>query len=263
MERKMDLMSLFDLSGKKAIVTGGSGRYGRQMVEALASAGATVYTASRNLETNEALAGTLRKRGLAVYAGMVDQGDEESIKTFLTKITEDGKKVDILVNNSVYRPMRGFDDDAERFDDSMRVNATGIFMISRAFGDHMAANGGGSIINIGSYMGILGPDDTLYKDTGMTGFVPDYFFHKGGMNNFTRFLAAYYGPKNVRCNILNLGGLFNHQDERFVKRYNERTFLKRMANETDIMGAVVFLASDASAYITGSALSVDGGYSAK
>jgi len=112
-------------------------------------------------------------------------------------------------------------------------------------------------------MGILGPDDTLYKDTGMTGFVPDYFFHKGGMNNFTRFLASYYGPKNVRCNILNLGGLFDNQDERFVNRYNERTFLKRMANETDIVGAIVFLASDASAYITGSAISVDGGYSAK
>nr|MCR4718543.1 SDR family oxidoreductase [Bacillota bacterium] len=129
--------------------------------------------------------------------------------------------------------------------------------------DHMAENGGGSIINIGSYMGILGPDDSLYKDTEMTGFIPDYFFHKGGMNNFTRFLASYYGPKNVRCNILNLGGFYNGQDERFVKRYNERTFLKRMANETDIMGAVVFLASDASSYITGSAISVDGGYSAK
>jgi len=263
MERKFDILNLFDLSGKKAVVTGGSGHYGRQMVEALASAGATVYTASRNLEANEAVARTLRERGLTVFAGTMDQGDEKSIKSFLAKITEDGKNVNILVNNSVYRPMRSFDDDAAKFDDSMHVNATGIFMISRAFGDHMAKNGGGSIINIGSYMGILGPDDTLYKDTGMTGFVPDYFFHKGGMNNFTRFLASYYGPKNVRCNILNLGGLFNKQDEKFVNRYNERTFLKRMANETDIVGAIVFLASDASAYITGSAISVDGGYSAK
>lgn len=259
----MNVTDLFSLKGKTAVVTGGSGLYGRQMVEALAVSGAEVYTASRNLASNEEYAKKMRDKGLKVYAGVIDQGDENSIKSFLEDITKDGKKVDILVNNSVLRTMRSVDDDAAKFDESMRVNATGIFMISRAFGDHMAENGGGSIINIGSYMGILGPDDSLYKDTEMTGFIPDYFFHKGGMNNFTRFLASYYGPKNVRCNILNLGGFYNGQDERFVKRYNERTFLKRMANETDIMGAVVFLASDASSYITGSAISVDGGYSAK
>lgn len=259
----MDIKDLFSLKGKTAVVTGGSGLYGRQMVEALASADAEVWTASRNLSANEEYAKKMRDKGLKVYAGVIDQSDEKSIKSFLESITKDGKKIDILVNNSVLRTMRSVDDDATKFDESMHVNATGIFMISRAFGDHMAQNGGGSIINIGSYMGILGPDDSLYKGTGMTGFVPDYFFHKGGMNNFTRFLASYYGPKNVRCNILNLGGFYNGQDERFVERYNERTFLKRMANETDIMGSVVFLASDASAYITGSAISVDGGYSAK
>ena len=227
------------------------------------SAGAKVYTASRGLEANEEYAQKIRKEGLEVYAGQIDQGDEESINSFLTKITKNNERVDILVNNSVLRTMRSFNDDAQKFDESMHVNATGIFMISRAFGDHMAEHGGGSIINIGSYMGVLGPDDSLYKGTEMTGFVPDYFFHKDGMNNFTRFLASYYGPKNVRCNILNLGGFYNGQNETFVERYNERTFLKRMANETDIMGSVVFLASDASAYITGSSISVDGGYSAK
>lgn len=227
------------------------------------SAGAKVYIASRGLEANEEYAQKIRKEGLEVYAGQIDQGDEESINSFLTKITKNNERVDILVNNSVLRTMRSFNDDAQKFDESMHVNATGIFMISRAFGDHMAEHGGGSIINIGSYMGVLGPDDSLYKGTEMTGFVPDYFFHKGGMNNFTRFLASYYGPKNVRCNILNLGGFYNGQNETFVERYNERTFLKRMANETDIMGSVVFLASDASAYITGSSISVDGGYSAK
>ena len=256
-------LDLFNLKGKRAVVTGGSGLYGRQITEALAGAGAEVWIASRSLEANEIFAKKLRDKGLNVYAGTVDQGDETSIRALLKQITKDGKKVDILVNNSVLRTMRSVSDDAEKFDESMHVNATGIFMISRAFGDHMAQNGGGSIINIGSYMGILGPDDTLYQDTEMTGFIPDYFFHKGGMNNFTRFLAGYYGPKNVRCNILNLGGFYNGQDERFVERYNERTFLKRMANETDVMGAVVFLASEASAYITGSAISVDGGYSAK
>ena len=202
----MDINSLFSLKGKTAAVIGGSGLYGRQMVEALASAGAEVWTASRNIEANEEYAAKMRDMGLKVCAGQIDQGDEESIKDFLYQITKNGRKVDILVNNSVLRTMRSVSDDAAKFDESMHVNATGIFMISRAFGDHMAEHGGGSIINIGSYMGILGPDDTLYKDTEMTGFIPDYFFHKGGMNNFTRFLASYYGPKNVRCNILNLGG---------------------------------------------------------
>ena len=92
---------------------------------------------------------------------------------------------------------------------------------------------------------------------------PDYFFHKGGMVNFTRYCASYYGPQNVRCNVLNLGGFFNNQPEEFLKHYNDKTFLKRMANDTDIMGAIVFLASDASAYITGASIPVDGGYSAK
>lgn len=259
----MNVKDLFDLSGKVAVVTGGSGLYGRQMVEALASAGAEVFTASRRLEANEEYACKMREKGLKVFAGRIDQGDEESIKEFLSGITAKGKKADILVNNSVLRTMRSMNDPAEKFEESMHVNATGLFMITRAFGDHMAENGGGSIINIGSYMGILGPDDTLYRDTEMTGFIPDYFFHKGGINNFTRFTASYYGPKNVRCNVLNLGGFFNGQNETFVKRYNDRTFLKRMANDTDIMGAVVFLASDASAYVTGAAIAVDGGYSAK
>ena len=260
----MNIMESFSLKGKTAVVTGGSGLYGRQMVEALAQAGAKVYTASRSLESNEKFAKQMREKGLNVYAGEVDQGNEESIKKFLSEITKNGEKIDVLVNNSVLRITKGYQTDSVLFDESMHVNGTGLMMISRAFGDHMAQNGGGSIINIGSYMGILGPDYELYKDTDMsTDFAGDYFFHKGGMNNYTRFLASYYGKNNVRCNVLNLGGFFNNQPELFVKRYCAKTFLNRMANENDIMGSVVFLASDASSYITGAAIAVDGGYSAK
>lgn len=260
----MNILDSFRLDGKVAVVTGGSGLYGRQIVEALASAGAKVYTASRSLESNEAFASKLREKGLEVYAGQVDQGDEESIKKFLAEITKDGQAISILVNNSVLRCTKGFHTDAALLDQSFHVNATGLMMISRAFGDHMAENGGGSIINIGSYMGILGPDYELYKGTEMsTDFSGDYFFHKGGMHNYTRFLASHYGPKNIRCNVLNLGGFFNNQPEKFVERYCAKTFLNRMANETDIMGAIVFLASEASAYITGSSIEIDGGYTAK
>lgn len=258
-----NVMDSFKLNGKVAVVTGGSGLYGRQLVQALAQAGAKVYTASRSLEANEEYAKTMRAQGLEVYGAQVDQSDEESIRNLLRTITEKGEKVDVLVNNSVLRTMRSMNDPAENFEKSMTVNATGLFMISRAFGDHMAQNGGGSIINIGSYMGVLGPDQTLYEGTEMTGFIPDYFFHKGGMVNFTRFLASYYGPKNVRCNVLNLGGFFNGQNDTFVGRYNAKTMLGRMADETDIMGSIVYLASDASAYMTGSSINLDGGYCAK
>ncbi len=260
----MNIMDMFKLDGKVAVVTGGSGLYGRQMVEALASAGAKVYTASRNLQANEDFAVKMREKGLSVYAGQVDQSDEESVKKFLDEITKNGDKVSVLVNNSVLRCTDGYQGDASLFDKSMHVNATGLMIISRAFGDHMAENGGGSIINIGSYMGILGPDYELYKGTEMdVDMAGDYFFHKGGMHNYTKFLASRYGSKNVRCNVLNLGGFYNGQPETFVKRYSAKTFLGRMANETDIMGAIVFLASEASAYITGSSIEIDGGYTAK
>ena len=147
----------------------------------------------------------------------------------------------------------------------MIANATGLFIISRAFGDRMAKNGGGSIINIGSYMGILGPDYTLYEGTEMNanGAPADYFFHKGGITNYTRFLASHYGSGSVRANCIELGGLYDGQNEKFVERYNKKTPLGRMANGTDLKGLIVYLASDASTYMTGAIIPLDGGYSIK
>jgi len=263
-EKDMNIIDKFRLDGKVAIVTGGSGLYGKQIVLALAEAGATVYTASRTLENNEMYASSLRKKGYKIYAETVDQGNEESIKNFYNRMIEKEKTIDILVNNSVLRIMKTYADTAEHFSESMNVNATGLFIITRIFGDYMAKQSSGSIINISSYMGELAPDDYLYKNLSFSGYsAPDYFFHKAGMNNLSRFMASYYGPSGVRSNSLCLGGLFNEQDELFVERYKNRTFLKRLANNTDIMGIIVFLASDASAYITGACIPVDGGYTAK
>jgi NAD(P)-dependent dehydrogenase (short-subunit alcohol dehydrogenase family) len=128
----------------------------------------------------------------------------------------------------------------------------------------MAERGHGSIINIGSIQGMIGPDPTIYRGTEMSGWYPDYFFHKGGVINFTRFIASYYGDRSVRCNCISPGGFLtpNHP-EPFVRQYSDRTFLGRLANDTDLMGAIVFLASDASVYVTGVNLPVDGGYTAK
>jgi NAD(P)-dependent dehydrogenase (short-subunit alcohol dehydrogenase family) len=258
---------MFSLEGRVAVVTGGAGLYGRQIVGALAEAGARVFVAARTLEPLEELAAAHRAAGRRVDALSFDQGDEASVLALRDAVLrESGGAVDVLVNNAVARTMaRGMEDDAAAFAESMRINATGLFAVTRAFGNAMAARGkGGSIVNIGSIQGMVGPDEWIYEGTGMHGFYPDYFFHKGGMVNFTRFAAAYYGRHGVRCNCLSPGGFRTEKmPERFVEQYSRRTFLGRLAGEEDLGGPVVFLASDASAYVTGVNLPVDGGYTAK
>ena len=261
----MGILDTFSLQGKVALVTGGAGLYGRQIVAGLAEAGACTYVAARHVDPLETLAGEHRAQGLDVRAMQYDQGDEASILGLCDTITKQAGRFDILVNNAVLRPMKkGFLDEASTFAESMRVNATGLFIITRAFGNVMAEQGSGSIINIGSIQGMIGTDPTIYRGTTMSGWYPDYFFHKGAIINFTRFIASYYGAKGVRCNCVSPGG-FRTPDhpEPFVRQYSDRTFLGRLANSTDLMGIIVFLASDASVYITGANIPVDGGYTAK
>ena len=261
----MNVLDMFKLDGKVAVVTGGAGLYGFQIVSALAEAGATVYVASRNRENNEKKMQSLLDAGYKVSVLEFDLESEESILSLCNDIYAREGRVDILVNNAVLRCMTGYNDSAESFTRSMVANATGLFLISRAFGDRMAKDGGGSIINIGSYMGILGPDYNLYEGTNMcpNGAVPDYFFHKGGITNYTRYLASHYGQYSIRANCVELGGLFNNQPELFVEHYNAKTPLGRMANQTDLKGLIVYLASDASVYMTGAIIPLDGGYSIK
>lgn len=194
-----------------------------------------------------------------------DQGDEKSILALRDTVLTRSGQLDALVNNAVYRPMKkGFHDDASTFAESMRINATGLFMITRALGDAMVPRGKGSIVNVGSIHGLIGPDPHIYRGTTMSGWVPDYFYHKGGVISFTRFMGSYYGQYGIRCNCVCPGGLQTEaHPEAFVRQYSERTFLGRLANDTDLKGAIVFLASDASAYITGAIIPVDGGYVAR
>jgi NAD(P)-dependent dehydrogenase (short-subunit alcohol dehydrogenase family) len=259
----MNVLDSFSLDGRVAVVTGGAGLYGRQIVEGLAEAGAHVFIASRNLEALERVASDLGKRGWQVEALQLDLSSEASILKLRDEIMVRTGRVDVLVNNAVLRPMRSTDAPVAHWEQSMKVNATGLFLITRTFGDVMAQAKRGSIINISSIQGMIGPDDWLYEEVPWDGFVPDYFFHKGGMINFTRYMAAFLGPKGVRVNAISPGGLFSHQEQGFLWRYERRTFLGRMANDTDLKGAIVFLASDASAYVTGANLVVDGGYMAK
>jgi NAD(P)-dependent dehydrogenase (short-subunit alcohol dehydrogenase family) len=258
----MNVLESFSLNGKVALITGGAGLYGRQIVEAAAEAGAKTYIASRKIEELEKVAAEHRQRGQDVTALQMDQSDEKSVLAVRDRMIKDCGKIDILINNAVARPMKGYGDDAARFAESMSINATGLFIITRAIGDVMSANG--SIINIGSIMGLIGPEPANYRGTSMHANVPDYFFHKGGMVNFTRFLASYYGSKGIRCNCILPGGFWQSKmPEAFVRQYSERTCLGRLANASDLKGIIVFLSADASVYVTGANIPIDGGYTVK
>ncbi len=261
----MGVLDTFSLAGKTAIVTGGAGIVGRQLVRAMAEAGARTFAASRNIEPLTKMRDAFATDGLSISVAQYDQSDEATVLALRDAVINETGQIDILVNNAVSRPMqKGFQDSASAFDESMRVNATGLFVITRAMGDVMAAQSAGSIINIGSIQGMAGTAPENYRGTDMHGWYPDYYFHKGGMINFTRFIGSYYGAKGVRCNCISPGGVAQaSHPEAFVKHYGQRTFLGRLANDTDLMGAVVYLASDASKYVTGTNIPVDGGYTAK
>jgi len=261
----LSVLDTFSIAGKTAIVTGGAGIVGRQIVVALAEAGARTIAASRNLKPLEELRDSLADDGLTISVAKYDQSDESSILALRDTVLKEAGRIDILVNNAVSRPMqKGYSDSAATFDESMRVNATGLFVITRAMGDVMAEQSAGSIINIGSIQGMAGTAPENYRGTDMHGWYPDYYFHKGGMINFTRFVGSYYGAQGVRCNCISPGGVAQESHpEAFVEQYSARTFLGRLANDTDLMGAVVYLASDASSYVTGTNIPVDGGYTAK
>ena len=261
----MPELRAFSLEGKVVIQFGGSGLLGRALVTALADAGATLIVASRKPEALDEQAAAAGKTGQRIHLETVDLLDEASIHALLARVSKTHGPLSGMVYNAVSRPMGRMDAPLANWEESMRVNATGFFAAVRACGDAMAREKRGSIVNISSQMGAIGPNYFLYEGTGAT-VSPDYFFHKGGMNNLTRYLAAHYGPGGVRVNVVSPGGIYNPakpQAPDFLERYAKMTMLGRMAEAREIGGAVVFLLSDASTYITGANLAVDGGYTAK
>jgi len=264
---------LFNLQGKVALVTGAAGLIGKNHCRALANAGATVICADRVASDCAALVQELGAPNLAVS---IDVTDELALKKVAAELIARFGKIDILVNNAAINDM--FENPAlaaeqskfehypvEMFRKSLEVNVTGVFLCSQVFGRYMAEAGSGSIINVASTYGMVGPDQSIYVDrSGKQAFYKSaaYPATKGAVINFTRFLAAYWGHKGVRVNTLSPGGVENGQDAWFIENYSAKTPLNRMAMPTDYMGAVVFLASDASAYMTGANLVVDGGWTA-
>lgn len=266
-------MSAFGLEGKVAIVTGAMGLLGKEHCIALSSAGASVVVADLDAEKCEGFARELRNGALGI--GM-DVTKRASLDAGLVAVMERYHAVDVLVNNAAVNDMfenpalAGEQSKFENYPEEMwrkmfDVNVTGMFLCSQTFGRQMARQGRGSIINIASTYGIVAPDQSLYKRAdGTQGFYKSaaYPATKGAVIAFTRFLAAYWGKKGVRVNTLSPGGVENSQDTFFRENYASRTPLGRMANPHDYRGALIFLASEASAYMTGANLVVDGGWTA-
>ena len=253
-------MQLFSLKNKVVLVTGGAGNYGRSITEGLGEAGATVIIASRNIEAIEKTAADFRANGWDVHGMQVDQADKASVLRLKENIIKQFDKLDVFINNAVSRPMKGYNAPIEQFNESMRVNATGMMDILREMTGLIIQSGGGSVINISSMMGMYAPIYSNYDGIpGMGDIAPDYCFHNAGLIMLTRFMAKTHAGKNIRFNCISPGGLFNNQPEKFVENYCKKVPLGRMANNDDIKGLIVLLSSDAGAYINGENILIDGG----
>lgn len=266
-------MNEFSLDGKVAVVTGALGLLGRQHCQALAEAGANVVVCDLDEETCQAFAAGRPTQSIGLR---LEVTEPISINEMLAATLLHFDHVDVLVNNAAINDK--FESPAlaghlSKFEHyplvmwkrSLDVNVTGVFLCAQIIGSHMAQQRRGSIINIASTYGLVAPDQALYRSpSGEQLFYksPAYPATKGAVIAFTRYLAAYWGEVGVRVNTLSPGGVQNGQDDYFVSNYAAKTPLKRMAQPTDYKGAVVFLASDASAYMTGANLVVDGGWTA-
>ncbi len=257
----MSVLEKFSLANRVALVTGGAGpQFGSSISEALAEAGATVISASRSLERNQEFVAKLRAQGYDATAMQVDISAPSSIEALHGSVIGRFGRLDVLVNSAVAGRGGGFEDQTpEDWEASARANMVGVFTICKAFVPDMVGQGRGSIINISSIYGVVANDPNLYEGTTMKQS-PAYTFVKAGLLNFTRYIANYYGKKGVRANAISPGGYLFGQPGPFLENYTKRCPLGRMLENDDIKGAVVFLASDASSYVTGHNLMVDGGW---
>tara|TARA_Y100000588_G_scaffold318722_1_gene348390 strand:+ start:154 stop:936 length:783 start_codon:yes stop_codon:yes gene_type:complete len=257
----MGILDKFSLEGRVALVSGGAGPlFGSSISEALAEAGATLITASRSLERNEEFAEGLRSQGYTAHAMQLDITDTESITALQAKVEEEFGSPDILVNSAIAPQGGGFEEQTpEVWARSAQGNMVGLFAMCKAFIGGMVEKGKGSIVNISSIYGVVANDPNLYIGTDMKQ-PPDYTFNKAGMINFTRYIANYYGKKGVRANCICPGGYVATKISPFYENYIQRCPVGRTLDNEDIKGTVVYLASDASVYVTGTALMVDGGW---
>jgi len=271
------VQSLFNLSGHTALVTGGGGLLGAEFCRTLAEAGAGVAIADCNVSAAESLAAALVEEGLGALPVEMDVSNPDSVEQAFAKTMKEFGRLDILVNSAAIdpkfdpqhkqqKPLSGAFEDFSlaAWQQALEVNLTGVFLCCQAAAKPMLAQGSGVIINVSSIYGIHGPDQRIYQQTGSgPQYKPVYYsVTKAGVLGLTRYLATYFTGKNIRVNALTPGGVYNGHDDGFVQAYAARTVLGRMAQKDEMNGALLFLASDASAYMTGANLVVDGGWGA-
>jgi NAD(P)-dependent dehydrogenase (short-subunit alcohol dehydrogenase family) len=272
------ILDKFDLKGRVAVVTGGAGLLGAEFCRALAEAGASVAVVDLNQAAAGKVAADLTGAGGRVRAVPADITSPGSVADLVAATLKEFGRLDILVNSAALDPK--FDPAAVakgltpgRFEDyplelwnaALNVNLTGMFLVTQACVGPMLEQGKkGSIINICSTYGLNGPDQRIYvKDGQRLAYKPVYYtVTKAGVLGFTKYLAAYYMGTEIRVNALTPGGVFNDHDETFTANYSAKTILGRMARKDEMSGALLFLASEASSYMTGGNVVVDGGWTA-
>lgn len=265
------------LKGKTAVITGAGGLLGPQHAAALLELGATVCLTDINLKNLEDKASILRNSYdhssiLTSYLDVTEKDSIESVRNDLQK----SAGIDILINNAAVNPkVEGKKEfEGTRFEyfsldgwnSQLKVGLTGAFLCSQVFGSQMVLNGGGVILNIASDLSVIAPDQRIYrkqdiKDEEQPVKPVSYSVVKTGLIGLTRYLAAYWASKNVRVNALSPGGVFNDHPEEFVTRLSNLIPMGRMARKDEYRQAVQFLCSDASSYMTGQNLVIDGGRS--
>lgn len=270
-----DLSKLFDLTGKVAIVTGGTGIQGKRITRGLAANGADVAVVDLDQASCKAQAAEIASEYCVKALGIAcDVADKSAVQVMTSSVIDAFGKIDILHNNAASKskdpreffvPFEDFDFDVWR--QVMSVNIDGMFLVAQSVGKQMVAQGhGGSIIQTSSTYGLVGPDFGIYEGSEYMGCKittpAAYAASKGAVVQLTRYLATYWGGKGIRVNTLVPGGIESGQNETFQNNYGARVPLGRMAQVDEMVGAVVFLASDAASYMTGQMIVVDGGWTA-
>jgi len=272
----MTIMDKFDLAGKVALVTGGAGLLGTEFCHTLAQAGADVVVVDLNGGAARNVSRDLVASGHLSLDIQTDITDSAAVKEMQAATMKEFGRLDILVNSAAldpkFDPGHNSPGDSGTFEDypletwkqALDVNLTGMFLVCQAAVHPMLMQGNGVIINVCSMYGLVGPDQRLYQRQGQPArYKPVYYsVTKAGVLGFTKYLATFYAGKNIRVNALTPGGVYNGHDETFLQEYAARAVLGRMAKKDEMNGALLFLASDASTYMTGANLVVDGGWTA-
>jgi len=261
------IKTLMNLIGRRALITGATGGLGKVMADTLAELGADLVLVDRPGSDFESLSATLTERwGIKIEHRFCDLELQDQRTELMDWLKSSGQGLNILINNAAFvgtSDLQGWavpfeEQTVETWRRALEVNLTAIFDLCQGLTPLLKTAEGANIINMASIYGMYGPDWSLYEGTSMSNPAA-YGASKGGLTQFTRWLATSIAP-NIRVNAISPGGVFRNQPEVFVKRYETRTPLGRMATEDDFRGVVAYLGSDLSKYVTGQNLSVDGGW---